>query len=100
MPLSKDTLYRDQFGFQQLVVAFTASGKLYALDSSHGNIVWSTLLGLSGGIRGELELVGMWNVRAVTESGNPIISVVAVRTRREVGIERAESRQVTDNPLL
>ncbi|GHJ84629.1 hypothetical protein NliqN6_1031 [Naganishia liquefaciens] len=84
MPLTEETLYRDQFGFQQLVVAFTAAGKLYAMDSAHGTIVWSTLLGLSGGVRGELELVGMWNVRAFTETGNPVISVVAVRTRREI----------------
>lgn len=84
MPLTKDALYRDQFGFQKLVIVATASGKLYAIDSAHGNIVWSTLLGLSHSRAGELEYVGMWNVRAVSETGGPIIAIVAVRSRMGV----------------
>lgn len=99
MPLTKDTLWRDQFGFQQLVVAFTSSGKLYAIDSAHGNVVWSTLLGLSGFGGGELDLVGMWNVRAFTESGNPIIAVVAVRSRGEVRTESSSSQGSADKPV-
>ncbi|KAJ9104572.1 hypothetical protein QFC21_002070 [Naganishia friedmannii] len=81
-PLTPHALYRDQFGFQKLVIVATSTGKLYALDSAHGNIVWSTLLALSMSRVGELAYVGMWNVRAVAEAGDPVITVVAVRSRR------------------
>ncbi|KAJ9103363.1 hypothetical protein QFC19_004462 [Naganishia cerealis] len=81
-PLTPDALYRDQFGFQKLIIVATASGKLYAIDSAHGNIVWSTLLALSMSRVGELEYVGMWNARALAEAGDPVITVVAVRSRR------------------
>lgn len=33
---------------------------------------------------GELGYVGMWNVRAVAEAGDPVIAVIAVRNRRNV----------------
>ncbi|KAJ9115119.1 hypothetical protein QFC22_005449 [Naganishia vaughanmartiniae] len=81
-PLSPGALYRDQFGFQKLVIVASTTGKLYAIDSAHGNIVWSTLLALSMSRVGELEHVGMWNVRDVAEVGSPVVTVVAVRNRR------------------
>ncbi|GLB44268.1 putative DUF1620-domain-containing protein [Lyophyllum shimeji] len=37
---------RDAFGFRQLIVAATVQGKIFALDSSNGNVVWSRVLGL------------------------------------------------------
>lgn len=95
VPLAKDSLYRDQFGFQKLIIAATDSGKLYAIDSAHGNIVWSTLLGLSHARMGELEYVGMWNVRSVSEIGNPMIAIVAVRSR--MGVSARFSRRKNEN---
>ncbi|KDQ54694.1 hypothetical protein JAAARDRAFT_182191 [Jaapia argillacea MUCL 33604] len=40
------TLTRDQFGFHKLLIVATPFGKLYALDSLSGEIVWSSVLGL------------------------------------------------------
>ncbi|KAH0834201.1 hypothetical protein J3R83DRAFT_11513 [Lanmaoa asiatica] len=45
-PASPKTLVRDPFSFRQLLIASTAYGKLFALDTSTGAIVWSRILGL------------------------------------------------------
>ena len=39
-------LSRDPFGFRQLIIAATDFGKVYAIDTSNGNIVWSRVFGL------------------------------------------------------
>lgn len=77
-PLSADNLHRDQFGFQKLLLAVTKGGKLYALDSANGNIVWTRNLGLFGE-RAQLEVVNMWIVRESGELGNPTVTVLAIR---------------------
>lgn len=77
-PLSADNLHRDQFGFQKLLLAVTKGGKLYALDSANGNIVWSRNLGLFGE-KAQLEIVNMWVVRESGELGNPTVTVLAIR---------------------
>lgn len=77
-PLSTDHLSRDQFGFQKLLLAVTKGGKLYALDSANGNIVWSKNLGLFGE-KAQLEVIDMWLVRESGELGNPTITVLAIR---------------------
>jgi outer membrane protein assembly factor BamB len=84
-PLSVDRLHRDQYGFQKLVVAITTGGKLFALDSGNGQIVWSKNLGIMGVAGSELEVHDMWIVRELGEMGSPVLGVVAVRTRGEVG---------------
>src|SRR4051794_20960378 len=38
-------LSRDPFGFRQVIIAATAYGKVFALDSSNGKILWSRILG-------------------------------------------------------
>ncbi|KAF8678535.1 hypothetical protein AX14_004695 [Amanita brunnescens Koide BX004] len=40
------TLARDPFGFRQLIVAATDFGRVYAIDTANGEIVWSRILGL------------------------------------------------------
>ncbi|KAF8554252.1 DUF1620-domain-containing protein [Imleria badia] len=45
-PATSKTLVRDPFSFRQLLIASTAHGKLFALDTSTGAIVWSRILGL------------------------------------------------------
>ncbi|KAG5641215.1 hypothetical protein DXG03_005748 [Asterophora parasitica] len=39
------SLIRDAFGFRQVIVAATAQGKIYGIDSSSGRVVWSRILG-------------------------------------------------------
>ncbi|KAG8215379.1 hypothetical protein J3R82DRAFT_8977 [Butyriboletus roseoflavus] len=45
-PASSKILVRDPFSFRQLLITSTAHGKLFALDTSTGAIVWSRILGL------------------------------------------------------
>lgn len=40
------TFSRDLFGFRQIIVAATQHGKIYGIDSSSGEIVWSRVFGL------------------------------------------------------
>ncbi|EIW68579.1 hypothetical protein TREMEDRAFT_69081 [Tremella mesenterica DSM 1558] len=75
-PLSKETLHNDQFGFQKLVLGVTPTGKLYALDSTNGRVVWSATLGRTSEDGSELEVVGMWNVRKTGEEP-PLVDVLA-----------------------
>lgn len=68
-----DHLHRDQFGFQKLVIALTRNGQLFALDSTHGTVVWKS--DLSSTL--QLPLYGMWNVRSGLEFETPVVSIVA-----------------------
>ena len=43
---ASNTLTRDTFGFRKLIVAATARGVVYGLDSSTGTILWSRILDL------------------------------------------------------
>ncbi len=77
-PLSSENLHRDAFGFQKLLVIATSSGKLFALDSAHGNIIWSRLLGTSACAHSTLDIRGIWPVRGIDTLETPVIAVVAV----------------------
>ena len=87
-PLSSTRLHRDQFGFQKLLVAVTKGGKLFAMDSANGNIVWTRNLGLFPEKSPELAVHGMWTVRELSDLGPPILAVVAVRIKDEVSLWR------------
>ncbi|WVR04286.1 hypothetical protein IAU60_001286 [Kwoniella sp. DSM 27419] len=79
-PLSLSHLHRDQFGFQKLVVVATAKGKLFALDSSNGAIVWSRNLGLTNENGSQLDIEGMWYVRNGEGGRNPMLAIAAVKS--------------------
>lgn len=78
-PLNATNLHRDQFGLQKLLVAVAKSGKVFALDSSNGEIVWSRSLGLTSHHGSELDVKGMWIVREEGEGVNPTLAVIASR---------------------
>ena len=67
-------MFRDQFGFQKLVILATARGQIYAIDSAHGNIVWSTRLPEGDE---QVDVIGMWNVRSGLDLGSPVVAIVA-----------------------
>ena len=47
MPSStNEALSRHAFGFTQVIVAATAFGMIFGIDSSNGEILWSRVLGL------------------------------------------------------
>lgn len=64
-PFSPNTLVRDPFSFRQLLIASTAHGKIFALDTSTGAIVWSRVLGLgwARGVGGRIVPVKAFMVR-------------------------------------
>ncbi|KAK1228286.1 hypothetical protein PQX77_008674 [Marasmius sp. AFHP31] len=40
------SVHRDAFGFRQVIVLTTKKGKVFGVDSSNGEVVWSKMLGL------------------------------------------------------
>lgn len=83
-PLSLDRLHRDQFGLQKLLVAVTKGGKLFAMDSANGNVVWCRNLGGFYQSGPNLDVRGMWLVRELGESGSPTLAILGVKTEPEV----------------
>jgi hypothetical protein len=84
-PLKPGSIYRDQFGFQKLAILATSTGKVFAIDSAHGNVVWTTLLGLSDG-QSVLDVQGMWSVRGVDTLEDAVVAIVAVRKMADVSM--------------
>ncbi|KAJ3985170.1 hypothetical protein F5890DRAFT_1389972, partial [Lentinula detonsa] len=44
-PSASQLPFRDSFGFRQVLVVSTAYGKVYGIDTSNGDILWSRILG-------------------------------------------------------
>ncbi|KAI0318194.1 DUF1620-domain-containing protein [Amylostereum chailletii] len=61
------TLTRDPFGFRKLLLLATAHGKVYALDSATGQLLWSRVLGLGWAreVGGRVNPVKLFVTRAV-----------------------------------
>ncbi|ORX33525.1 hypothetical protein BD324DRAFT_668589 [Kockovaella imperatae] len=79
IPMQTASLHRDQFGFQQVLIAVTRSGKVFALDSSNGYVLWTTNLGTFSSEGSNLHVEDMWVVREVGEGVNPTLAVIATR---------------------
>jgi len=93
-PLNATNLHRDQFGLQKLVIAVAKTGKVFALDSSTGEIIWTRSLGLTSHLGSELDVQGMWVVREVGEGVNPTLAIIASRTVEGVSARRFVSDKV------
>lgn len=72
-PVSSNTLVRDPFSFRQLLITSTAHGKIFALDTSTGAIVWSRILGLGWAreVGGKIVPVRAFAVRGGEVDGIP-----------------------------
>lgn len=81
---------RDLFGFRQLIIAATPYGKIYALDSSTGNIVWSRVVGLGWAreVGAQVVPVKMFVTKSVGDevegSAGPQVVLVAQRKAENV----------------
>ncbi|KAH9476635.1 ER membrane protein complex subunit 1 [Psilocybe cubensis] len=66
---STTTLARDAFGHRQLIITATLFGKVYAIDTSTGAMVWSRVLGMGwvgrAGMGGRVIPVKLFVIRAV-----------------------------------
>ena len=78
---STEPLSRDTFGFRQIIVAGTAHGKVFGIDSSNGEIVWSRVFGLgwAGEIGGRVVPVKLFVTKTVADGGDPEVVVVTQR---------------------
>ncbi|KAF7979908.1 hypothetical protein HWV62_40304 [Athelia sp. TMB] len=84
---SDGPLSRDAFGFRQVIVAATSYGKVYGIDSSNGEILWSRVLGLgwAAEVGGTIIPVKLYNTRTVAdvgedgEAGTPQVVLVTQR---------------------
>lgn len=74
-------LSRDTFGFRQIIVAGTANGKVFGIDSSNGEIVWSRVFGLgwAGEIGGRVVPVKLFVTKTVADGGDPEVVIVTQR---------------------
>ncbi|KAL1740498.1 hypothetical protein HDZ31DRAFT_47393 [Schizophyllum fasciatum] len=68
--------FRDAFGFRQVVVAATARGVVYGLDSSNGAVLWSRIFEDKDGA---VMPVKVFTLRTVSDGEVPQVVVVAQR---------------------
>lgn len=78
---STEGIARDTFGFRQVIVAATAFGKVFGIDSSNGEIVWSRVLGLgwADAVGGRIQPVKLFVTRTVSDGGDPEVVLVTQR---------------------
>jgi hypothetical protein len=91
---------RDPFGFRQLIVAATDFGRVYAIDTANGEIVWSRILGLGWAgepgkkgnvVGGRVDVVKVFAIKpvgsgtiATEQVTKPEVVLVAQRTAHNV----------------
>ncbi|KAF9241301.1 hypothetical protein BU15DRAFT_87236 [Melanogaster broomeanus] len=100
-------LVRDPFSFRQLLIASTSHGKLFALDTSTGAIVWSRILGLGWARRvgGRIIPVRMFVVRQGNvegeehASGEVAVDGVVLVTQRRADNELVDTVVFHFDPL-
>ena len=82
MPSSaNETLSRDAFGFREVIVATTAFGKVFGIDSSNGEILWSRVLGLgwAAEIGGRIRPAKFYVTRTISDGCNPEVVLFTQR---------------------
>ncbi|THH31554.1 hypothetical protein EUX98_g2645 [Antrodiella citrinella] len=76
-------LSRDAFGLRKIIVAATTHGKVFGIDSSSGEIVWSRVYGLgwAAEVGGRIIPLKMFVTRAVgdADGATPQVAIVAER---------------------
>ncbi|KAL1658638.1 hypothetical protein GGF50DRAFT_131591 [Schizophyllum commune] len=75
-PASEVGVFRDAFGFRQVIVTATARGVVYGLDSSNGAVLWSRLYEDKDGA---VTPVKVFTLKTVSDGETPQVVVVAQR---------------------
>lgn len=85
---SSEALSRDAFGFKKIIVTANRYGKLFGIDSSNGNIVWSRVLGLGSAaqVGGYTLPLKLFVTRDVTDGEIPQVVLVTRRHSNEASI--------------
>ncbi|EGO03055.1 hypothetical protein SERLA73DRAFT_103134 [Serpula lacrymans var. lacrymans S7.3] len=77
----EESVSRDAFGFRQVIVAATSHGKIFGIDSSNGEILWSRVLGLgwAAEVGGTVIPVKLYVTRTVSDGDAPQVTLVTQR---------------------
>lgn len=83
-------LTRDTFGFRKVIVAATAHGKVYGLDSADGTVLWSRVFGLgwAAEVGGQVIPVKIFTTRTVSDGDAPQVVVVTQRKANNVCVSK------------
>ena len=99
LPLSRDT-----FGLRKIIVAATSHGKVFGIDSSNGQVIWSRVFGLgwAAEVGGKIIPLKVFITRAVgdADSDTPQVVIVAERKADNVSILGASLCALMINLLL
>ncbi|KAH8102954.1 hypothetical protein BXZ70DRAFT_889895 [Cristinia sonorae] len=80
---ASQSLSRDTFGLRKIIVAATSHGKVFGIDSSNGEIIWSRVFGLGWAheVGGRIIPLKLFVTKTVgdAEGENPQVVVVAER---------------------
>jgi ER membrane protein complex subunit 1 len=74
-------LSRDTFGLRKIIVAATARGKVYGIDSSNGEVLWSRVFGLgwAAEVGGRVVPAKIFTTRTVSDGETPQVVLVTQR---------------------
>ncbi|KAL4255601.1 ER membrane protein complex subunit 1 [Pleurotus pulmonarius] len=80
-PDSAGKPYRDAFGFRQVIVVATPYSKVFGIDSSNGEILWSRMFGLGWAAEtgGSILPVKLYVTQTVHDGDSPQVVIVAQR---------------------
>ncbi|CAK5273724.1 unnamed protein product [Mycena citricolor] len=106
-------LVRDAFGFHQILVAATAHGSVFGLDSASGKILWSRVFGLGwagAGVGGTVRPLKIYLVEGEAESkaviiiaqrkaANGLVDTVLFKIDPLTGASMIDAEQDTDRLL-
>ena len=83
---ASEPLARDTFGFRKVIVAATAHGKLYGIDSANGAVLWSRVFGLgwAAQVGGVIVPAKMFVTRTVNDGDAPQVVLVSQRQASNV----------------
>ncbi|PVG00098.1 DUF1620-domain-containing protein [Serendipita vermifera] len=77
------SLWRDTYGFKKIVVAATATGKIFGIETSKGKIVWSHKLGAEvPDLRMLIKPLKMTVLKTVSDGFHPEVGLVIVVKQR------------------
>jgi hypothetical protein len=85
---SEEPLARDAFGFRQIIVVATQYGKVFGIDSSNGQVIWSRQLGLgwAAEVGGRIIPVKLFITRTISDGDTPQVALVTQRRADNVCI--------------
>ncbi|THH17682.1 hypothetical protein EW146_g3182 [Bondarzewia mesenterica] len=78
---ASEPISRDEFGFRKIIVTATDMGKVYGLDSSNGEILWSRVLGLgwAAQVGGRIIPMKLFATTVVSDGKEPQVVLITQR---------------------